>query len=78
MELEETSFMEGPRSQNAKGFQNPLQQKKPNRKTKLGRYYIERLINLVQINLDKGIINRTKVRWFYSKIRQTKMAVTKI
>ena len=34
--------MEGPKSQNAKGFQNPPQQKKPNRKTKLGRYYIER------------------------------------
>ena len=38
--------MEGPKSQNAKGFQNPPQQKKPNRKTKLGRYYIERLKEL--------------------------------
>ena len=35
--------MDGPKSQNAKGFQNPPQQKKAKRKTKLGGYYIERL-----------------------------------
>ena len=29
MELEETSFMNGPKTQNAKGFQNPPQGKNP-------------------------------------------------
>ena len=52
MELEETSFMNDPKSQNAKGFQNPPQQKNPKGTPNKEDVILKGYRNLALINLD--------------------------
>ena len=52
MELEKTSFMNDPKSQNAKGFQNPPQQKNPKGTPNKEDVILKGYRNLALINLD--------------------------